>query len=155
MADTSMQLAVDSTSSKPSASSTAMHARPTIADMDGENHFAQVARKRWLSASKAPKVEPKVVKQEIWDELERQEFSTQSLALLENLQLLEKYLWPGFSEASSNHHVLLIAMMINVKRREGLPSWGTILQSQILLVHVQHRRERCDTVADLLRFRFF
>jgi intron-binding protein aquarius len=125
MADIDMQRdeAAPGPSPRKSSASAAVHARPTIADMDGENHFAQVARKNWLSGSKAPKVRPNVVKEEIWDELERQDFSFPSLLVLENLQLLERYLWPGFTEDAGNYHCLLIALMVNVKRREGLPSW--------------------------------
>ncbi|KAF2280151.1 P-loop containing nucleoside triphosphate hydrolase protein [Westerdykella ornata] len=102
---------------------TTVHARPTVADLQGENHFAQVARKHWLNTTKAPKVRPEVVKQELWDELEQVQFAYPSLLVLENLQLLERYLWPGFTEDSSNYHHLLLALMVNVKRRENLPSW--------------------------------
>jgi len=103
----------------------------SIADLHGDNHFAQVARKHWLSsaANGAPKVRPEVVKKEIWDELEKQDFAIQSLVLLENLQLLEQYLWPGFTEDASNYHCLLVALMVNVKRREGLPCWGRVSTS--------------------------
>ncbi|KAH9877238.1 hypothetical protein IAQ61_002601 [Plenodomus lingam] len=99
------------------------HARPTVADLHGENHFAQVARKHWLGAKKPPKVRPEVVKKELWDELENGEFAYSSLLMLENLQLLERYLWPGFTEDASNYHHLLLALMVNVKRREGLACW--------------------------------
>lgn len=34
------------------------------------------------------------------------------------------YLWPGYSDASSNHHVLLIVLITNAKRRERLQTWG-------------------------------
>lgn len=100
------------------------HARPTVADLHGENHFAQVARKHWLSAKKAPKVRPEVVKKELWNELESADFAYSSLLVLENLQLLERYLWSGFTEDASNYHHLLLALIVNVKRRENLPSWG-------------------------------
>ncbi|KAF2748206.1 DEAD helicases superfamily protein-like protein [Sporormia fimetaria CBS 119925] len=105
------------------ASSTILHARPTIADLHGENHFAQVARKNWLGSAKAPRVRPEVLKKDLWDELERAEFAYPSLLVVENLQLLERYLWPGFTEDASNYHHLLLALMVNVKRRENLPSW--------------------------------
>ncbi|KAF2000105.1 hypothetical protein P154DRAFT_492683 [Amniculicola lignicola CBS 123094] len=98
-------------------------ARPTVAVLDDENTFAQVAKKHWLNATKTPKVRPEVVKQELWDELEKVEFAYPSLLVLENLQLLERYLWPGFGEDASNYEHLLLALMVNVKRREGLPSW--------------------------------
>ncbi|KAH5569821.1 pre-mRNA-splicing factor [Parastagonospora nodorum] len=100
-----------------------LHARPTVADLHGENHFAQVARKNWLTAKKTPKVRPEVVKKELWDELEDGDFAYSSLLILENLQLLERYLWPGFTEDASNYHHLLLALMVNVKRRENLASW--------------------------------
>jgi intron-binding protein aquarius len=92
--------------------------------LHGENHFAQVARKHWLTAKKTPKVRPEVVKKELWDELEKVDFAYSSLLVLENLQLLERYLWPGFTEDASNYHHLLLALMVNVKRRENLASWG-------------------------------
>lgn len=101
-----------------------VHARPTVADLHGDNHFAQLARKNWLAANKTPKVRPEVVKKELWDELETLDFAYSSLLVLENLQLLERYLWPGFTEDASNYHHLLLALMVNVKRRENLPSWG-------------------------------
>ncbi|KAF1842034.1 uncharacterized protein K460DRAFT_379999 [Cucurbitaria berberidis CBS 394.84] len=100
-----------------------VHARPTVADLHGEGHFAQVARKFWLTTKKTPKVRPEVVKKELWDELETGDFAYSSLLILENLQLLERYLWPGFTEDASNYHHLLLALMVNVKRRENLPSW--------------------------------
>ncbi|KAF2871885.1 hypothetical protein BDV95DRAFT_676824 [Massariosphaeria phaeospora] len=100
-----------------------LHARPTVADLHGENHFAQVARKNWLTSTKTPKVRPEVVKKELWDELESADFAYSSLLVLENLQLLERYLWPGFTEDASKYHHLLLALMVNVKRRENLASW--------------------------------
>jgi intron-binding protein aquarius len=39
------------------------------------------------------------------------------------LNEVTRYLWPGYSDASSNLHVLLLAILVNVKRREHLPSW--------------------------------
>ncbi|KAJ4378064.1 hypothetical protein N0V83_000894 [Neocucurbitaria cava] len=105
------------------ATEPSVHARPTVADLHGENHFAQVARKHWLTTKKTPKVRPEVVKKELWDELEAVDFAYSSLLILENLQLLERYLWPGFTEDASNYHHLLLALMVNVKKRENLPSW--------------------------------
>lgn len=107
--------------------SSSIQARPTVADLHGENHFAQAARKNWLMAKKTPKVRPEVIKKELWDELDKVGFEYSSLLVLENLQLLERYLWPGFTEDASNYHHLLLALMVNVKRRENLPSWGEFL----------------------------
>jgi intron-binding protein aquarius len=104
----------------------ALHTRPTVADLHGENHFAQVARNNWLKSTKTPKVRPEVIKKELWDSLEQTDFAYPSLLVLENLQLLERYLWPGYTEDASNYHQLLLALMVNVKRRENLPSWGKL-----------------------------
>ena len=116
--------------------STSVHARPTVADLHGENHFALIARKYWLGASSVHKVRPEVVKKELWDELEAVDFAYSSLLVLENLQLLERYLWPGFSEDASNYHHLLLALMLNVKRRENLTSWGMPTYSLYSRCHV-------------------
>lgn len=108
------------------ADAPAAPSRPTVEDLTGDNHFAQLARKHWLGKSKQPKVQPKVVKEELWEQLEKDDFAFGSLLLLEQLQLVEKYLWPGYSEDSSNYHVLLLALLANVKRREGLAVWGKL-----------------------------
>src|SRR3954471_2544585 len=91
-------------------SETSATGRPTVADLKGDNQYAQVAHKYWLNKTKPPKVQPKVVKEELWDSLENEGFAYGSLLLLESLQVLEKYLWPGYSQDSSNHHVLLLAL---------------------------------------------
>lgn len=121
MAETMAEAADNGAATTPALNS---HARPTVADLHGENHFAQVARKNWLAAKKTPKARPEMIKQELWDELEKVDFAYSSLLVLENLQLLERYLWPAFTDDASNYHALLLALMINVKRRENLPSWG-------------------------------
>lgn len=103
--------------------------RPTPAEVEEEEHpFVQLARKTWLKPGKkaaAPKVKADVLKQGIWEVLERDAFSYKALRLLESLQVLESYLWPGYNEEASNFHVLLIAMIVNVKRREHLETWST------------------------------
>jgi intron-binding protein aquarius len=66
--------------------------RPTIADLQGDSHFALLAKQYWLKSTKKAskiKVKPDVVKKEIWDVLEREDFSYRSLLILENLQILE------------------------------------------------------------------
>lgn len=102
--------------------------RPTVEDLTGDNHYSQLARKHWLG-KKTPKVLPKVVKEDLWDGLEKEGFAFGSLLLLEQLQTLERYLWPGYSEDASNHHVLLLVLLVNVKRREGLPVWDSFSRS--------------------------
>jgi intron-binding protein aquarius len=67
---------------------------PTPAEIEQEEHeFVQVARKNWLKTSKrATKVKVKndVLKQGIWDSLERDGFPYKALLLLESLQTLER-----------------------------------------------------------------
>lgn len=69
--------------------------RPTPAEVEEEEHqFVQLARKHWLKAGKKPakpKVKNDVLKQSIWDVLEREGFQYKSLLLLESLQTLERY----------------------------------------------------------------
>lgn len=100
-----------------------LHARPTVADLHGKSHFAQLAQNCWLNPSKPAKIKQNVIKEELWDALEKTDFAFGPLLVLENLQLLEKYLWPGYTEEASNYHHLLLALMVNVKRRENLPTW--------------------------------
>ncbi|KAJ0297041.1 hypothetical protein COL5a_010756 [Colletotrichum fioriniae] len=103
--------------------------RPTVADIEGESAFAQLAKKHWLKTTRSKratkvKVKNDVLKQEIWDVLERDGFPYKSIVTLESLQTLESYLWPGYSDDSSNHHVLLLVLLANVKRREQLEAWS-------------------------------
>ena len=37
------------------------------------------------------------------------------------------YLWPGYSEQASNYHVLILALICNVKRREHLETWSKLV----------------------------
>ena len=103
---------------------------PTIAELQ-QTPYADTARTHWLNVESVPKVKAKIVKSELWDRLEKDDFSFSSLAILENLQLLEKYLWPGYDEESSNYHIILLAFMVTVKKHEGLPAWG-MLHSYLL-----------------------
>ncbi|KAI1854804.1 hypothetical protein JX266_000922 [Neoarthrinium moseri] len=105
-------------------------ARPTAADIEGESEFAQLARQHWLKTTKRGakskakvKVKQNVVKQDLWDALEKDGFQYKALLVLEGLQVLESYLWPGYSDDASNFHVLLIALITNVKARERLETW--------------------------------
>ncbi|KAH8683151.1 DEAD helicases superfamily protein-like protein [Tricladium varicosporioides] len=100
--------------------------RPTVADLQGDSAFAQLAKKYWLKPSKKTtkvKVKPDVIKNEIWDVLEQEGFEIKSLLALENLQILENYLWPGYNEDSSDTQVTLIVLISNIKTREHLPTW--------------------------------
>ncbi|KAK0637250.1 hypothetical protein B0T17DRAFT_567791 [Bombardia bombarda] len=102
--------------------------RPTTEDLEGESEFANLARQHWLKTTKSKragkvKVKNDILKREIWDALEKDDFPLKSLLVLEGLQTLESYLWPGYGEDSSNYHVLLIVLIVNAKRRERLDAW--------------------------------
>ncbi|KIW94604.1 uncharacterized protein Z519_04580 [Cladophialophora bantiana CBS 173.52] len=89
------------------------------------NPWEELARKHWWDKNITPtKVKPEVIKATIWDPLEQDSFPWPSLAILENYQILERFLWPTFSSDSSNHHVLLIAIFFNVKQRARLHDWS-------------------------------
>ena len=112
---------------------------PAGEELEDDNRWIQLAQKHWLKTSKSGKVKSEVIKNEIWDVLEAEDFLFRSLLQLEHSQLLEKYgtstyqctvltvtsyLWPGYTDASTNYHVLLTALLVTVKSREDLPSWG-------------------------------
>ncbi|KAF1986979.1 putative DEAD helicases superfamily protein [Aulographum hederae CBS 113979] len=92
------------------------------------NKYKIIANKNWVNITKAPKVKNQVIKEELWDSLEKDGFPYSALQQLENLQIVEKYLWPTFSGDASNYHVILLALMTNVKRRENVPSWDYLLE---------------------------
>ncbi|KAL8954527.1 MAG: hypothetical protein Q9183_007072, partial [Haloplaca sp. 2 TL-2023] len=97
--------------------------RPDITDLQGDNEWTQIAKRHWLGGdTKQKKVKNDVVNK-VWEALKNEEFQYRSLLILESLQLLESYLWPGYGESSTNHHVLLIALLATVKARENLPLW--------------------------------
>ncbi|KXJ97429.1 hypothetical protein Micbo1qcDRAFT_130288 [Microdochium bolleyi] len=113
--------------SKAKDAPAASTARPTVADLEGENDFSKLANKHWLKPTKSAakvKVKNDVVNKDIWAVLEKDSFPYKSLVALEGLQTLESYLWPGYSEDSSNKHVLLLALLTNVKARERLATWS-------------------------------
>jgi hypothetical protein len=80
------------TKGKKEAETQVEEGRPTVADLQGEHPFAQLAKTHWLKSSKKKvKVKGDVLKLEIWDVLEQEGFAFKSLLLLENLRILEKY----------------------------------------------------------------
>ncbi|KAK2863709.1 hypothetical protein FQN49_004072 [Arthroderma sp. PD_2] len=97
--------------------------RPTVNDFQDENPWVSLAKAHWLKPSKVRKARPEVIKNEIWDPLQSEGFPLHSLLILENLHILEKFLWPTYSEDASNYHVMLIAVVAGIKRREHLPIW--------------------------------
>lgn len=109
--------------SRPYYTPMELSSRPSLAEIHGDSPYAQLAQELWLKAP-TQRVNQEKLKNEIWDPLEKESFAPSSLLLLENLQIVEKYLWPGYKEDSSNFHVMLIAIISNIKQREGLPTWS-------------------------------
>ncbi|RPB23775.1 P-loop containing nucleoside triphosphate hydrolase protein [Terfezia boudieri ATCC MYA-4762] len=104
--------------------------RPTVSDLQGADPLAQAAKKHWAN-DKNSKFKPNAVKTDIYDVLEKEGFRYRSLLILEQLQFLEKYLWPNFSDEATNFHVICIALMVNVKRRECLLNWDLFSSSPV------------------------
>lgn len=71
--------------------------KPDVGAHQSDNYWAQLAKKHWPKAAKSKKVKKEVIKKEIWDVLEKESFDFQNLLMLENLQLLEKYIHPPAS----------------------------------------------------------
>lgn len=65
--------------------------RPDADDLEGENKWTQLAQKHWRNLVKSRKVKNEVIKNDIWDSLENEGFPFRTLLILENLQLLEKF----------------------------------------------------------------
>ena len=95
----------------------------TSMENGGALSWEPVAQKYWLKSIPS-RVKPETIKSEIWDPLERNDFSSRALSPLESLQILERFLWPTFSDTSSNQHILLIAIFFNVKQQASLQSWS-------------------------------
>ena len=59
-------------------------------DVSGDSYWAVLAKKHWSKPVKSRKVKNEVIKTELWDVLEQENFQYRSLLVLESLQLLEK-----------------------------------------------------------------
>ncbi|KAL3475305.1 P-loop containing nucleoside triphosphate hydrolase protein [Aspergillus californicus] len=97
--------------------------RPTVEDFRDDSPWVQLAKTRWPETSNVRTVKHDVIKKNIWDPLEAENFSFRSLLILENLNILEMFLWPTYTEDASNYHVLLLVLIVSVKQREHLPIW--------------------------------
>lgn len=67
-----------------------LDSRPTVVDFREDSPWVQLAKAHWLD-TKVRKAKPDVIKQQLWDPLEKENFSSRSLLILENLNILEKY----------------------------------------------------------------
>lgn len=66
-----------------------LESRPTVVDFRDDSPWVQLAKAHWLDA-KVRKAKPDVIKKQLWDPLEAEAFSSRSLLILENLNILEK-----------------------------------------------------------------
>jgi intron-binding protein aquarius len=107
---------------RPGSSPTSKLPNMSVED-GGQGSWAAVAEKHWLRSTPS-KANANTIKTDIWEPLEREDFSHRSLLPLETLQILERFLWPTFSDEASNQHVLLVAIFFNVKQRSSLGSWS-------------------------------
>ncbi len=57
----------------------------------GVESWTLIANEHWLKTSKPKKIKPDIIKREVWDVLEGENFPIRSLLVLENLQFLEAY----------------------------------------------------------------
>lgn len=87
-----------------------------------EHTWVQVAQDIWLNGGKTKRITPNIIEQRLWNPLQKTAFEYRVLALLESLKLLE-YLWAGYDDSSTNQHVLLIGLLVQVKSRENIPVW--------------------------------
>jgi intron-binding protein aquarius len=71
-----------------------LESRPTVVDFREDNPWVKLAQAQWSDAKKVRKVKPAVIKQQLWDPLEAEGFTNRSLLILENLNVLEKYVCP-------------------------------------------------------------
>ncbi|KAF3166940.1 hypothetical protein TWF788_011530 [Orbilia oligospora] len=79
--------------------------QPTFSDLQGENIYAVTANKHWLKPDTQFRFSPKVVK-EIYSALEKEGFPQRDILLLENLQYMERYLWPNYDEDSTDESLV-------------------------------------------------
>ncbi|KAL4965357.1 RNA helicase aquarius [Aspergillus stella-maris] len=100
-----------------------LDSRPTVEDFRDDSPWVQLAKTHWRDSKKVRKVKHDVIKKDLWDPLEADNFSFRSLLTLENLNVLEQFLWPTYTEDASNYHVLLVALFVSAKHREHLPIW--------------------------------
>lgn len=63
---------------------------PNVEELDDEDYWVLLAKKHWSESVELKKVKSGVIKKDIWDKLENENFESRSLVTLENLHLFEK-----------------------------------------------------------------
>ena len=101
----------------------ALDVQATAMEQTSPPSWDLLAAKYWQKA-KPTRLKPDALKSEFWDPLEHEGFSPRALSQLDSLQFLEHFLWPTFTEDSSDQHVLLITTFFNLRQRAGLQSWS-------------------------------
>lgn len=76
--------------SRGARSQPAGNSQPPALEQESNGHFNELAAKTWQNKKSPPKVTAKVVKQELWDQLERDSFPYLNLLELETLQAVEQ-----------------------------------------------------------------
>ena len=66
-------------------------AASTMTTPNGNDYWNDLAARLWMNDKKSHKVNPEIIKAEIWDPLQSHSFALRSLADLESLQILERY----------------------------------------------------------------
>jgi intron-binding protein aquarius len=81
-----------------------------------------LAKQHWKGHGASKAFNPKVIAGILETEL-RPAFAQQRVMVLETNNYLELYLWPNFTPASDDAHVLSIIVMVNEKFRENTAVW--------------------------------
>ena len=66
---------------------------PNVDELGDEGHWTLLARQHWSKSVEPRKIRQEVIKKDIWERLQSENFEIRSLVVLENLQLLEKSVW--------------------------------------------------------------
>lgn len=67
-----------------------LDSRPAVVDFREDSPWVKLAKAHWLD-TKVRKAKPGVIHKQLWLPLQEEGFTTRSLLILENLNILEKY----------------------------------------------------------------
>lgn len=89
-----------------------------VKEGDGVDAIQALARKYW--AKPKPNKATQNALKEIWEALEQRNFDVRCISVLEQSQILEKWLWPQFTEDAAQHHLLLILLVVQMKAKANV-----------------------------------
>ena len=75
---------------------------PGVEDLDDEGYWTLLARQHWSTLVDVRKAKQEIIKKDIWDRLEIENFEFRSLVILENLQFLEKSVSMAHNDKTSH-----------------------------------------------------